>query len=89
MNIIRAEGSHVSNCRAAISVGGKLLVIEFIIQPSNAPDFARWLDLNMLVLLTGRKRTEAEFRELYAASGFRLTRIIPTGERALIEGVPV
>ena len=43
----------------------------------------------MLVLLTGRKRTEAEFRELYAASGFRLTRIIPTGERALIEGIPV
>ena len=42
----------------------------------------------MLVMLTGRERTEAEFRGLYAAAGFNLTRTIPAGDFALIEGVP-
>lgn len=76
------------NCRRVIASDGKLLVVELIIAPSNQPDFAKWLDLNMLVLLTGRERTEAEFAELYAAAGFRLTRVISTGGRALIEGIP-
>ncbi|MFL5800500.1 MAG: methyltransferase [Roseiflexaceae bacterium] len=77
------------NCRQAIADHGKLLVVELLLTPPNAPDFAKWLDLNMLVLLTGRERSEAEFRELYAAAGFRLTRIIPLGGRAIIEGVPI
>jgi len=77
------------NCHQAIADQGKLLVIELLVTPSNQPDFAKWLDLNMLVLLTGRERIEAEFRELFAAVGFQLTRIIPLGGRAIIEGVPV
>ena len=32
----------------------------------------------MMVCTGGRQRSEAEFRELYAAAGFRLTRIVPT-----------
>jgi len=77
------------NCRQAIADHGKLLVVELLLTPPNAPDFAKWLDLNMLVMLTGRERSEAEFRELYAAAGFQLTRIIPLGGRAIIEGVPM
>ena len=46
-------------------------------------------DVNMLVSTGGRQRSEAEFRELYAASGFRLTAIVPTPARvSVIEGVP-
>ena len=77
------------NCRRAISDQGKLLVVEFVIKPSNQPDFAKWLDLTMLVLLSGRERTKEEFRDLYAAAGFRLTQIIPTGDTSIVEGVPV
>jgi hypothetical protein len=43
----------------------------------------------MLVQLTGRERTEAEFQELYAIAGFRLTRVIPTGGPTIVEGIPV
>lgn len=32
----------------------------------------------MLVVLTGRGRTEADYRDLLAAAGFTLERIIPT-----------
>lgn len=44
-------------------------------------------DVNMLVVTGGRQRSEAEFRELYAAAGFRLSRIVPTMSGAcIIEG---
>ena len=46
-------------------------------------------DVNMLVSTGGRQRSEAEFRELYAASGFRLTEVVPTLARvSVIEGAP-
>lgn len=53
-------------------------------------------DLNMLVCTGGRQRSEAEFRNLYRAAGFRLTRVVPTatgicvmeGERARPRPIP-
>jgi len=36
------------------------------------------LDIAMLVVTGGRERTEAEYRELFDAAGFRLTRVLPT-----------
>jgi hypothetical protein len=46
-------------------------------------------DVNMLVSTGGRQRSEEEFRALYAASGFALTKIFPTENPGLcvIEGV--
>ena len=47
------------------------------------------LDLNMLVIPGGLERTETEYRELFAASGFRLSRIVSTTtEISVIEGLP-
>jgi hypothetical protein len=36
------------------------------------------MDLNMMVLLGGRERTEEEYQRLFQAAGFRLERVIPT-----------
>jgi hypothetical protein len=45
-------------------------------------------DVNMLVSTGGRQRSEAEFRSLYDAAGFKLTKIVPTAARvSVIEGV--
>ena len=67
----------------------KLLVIEMVIPPGNAPAFGKLLDMNMLVLPGGKERTEAEYRTLYQAAGFRLSRIVPTAmEVSIVEGVP-
>jgi hypothetical protein len=45
-------------------------------------------DVNMLVCTGGRQRSEAEFRGLFDAAGFRLMRIVPTqGPVKVIEGV--
>lgn len=81
--------SILRNCRSAIAPTGRLLLIETVVKPPNQPDPAKCMDVNMLVLLTGRERTEDEFRELYASAGFRLTRIVPAGRISIIEGVPV
>jgi hypothetical protein len=42
----------------------------------------------MMLFPSGKERTEAEFRELLAASGWRLNRVIPTASHvSIIEGV--
>ncbi|MBI5686949.1 MAG: methyltransferase [Verrucomicrobia bacterium] len=78
----------LKHCHSAMTERGKLLVIEAVLPPGNAPFFHKWLDLTMLVVTGGRERTEGEYRALYEAAGFRLTRIIPTAsEMSVIEGV--
>ena len=80
------------NCRKAMGTNGsaRLLVLETVIPPGNDPMFGKLLDLNMLVIPGGLERTEAEYRELFATAGFRLSRIVPTStEVSVIEGLPV
>ena len=66
------------NCHRALTPGGKLLLMEMVVPPDNRPSMAQAMDLNMLVLLSGRERTEAEYRDLLERAGFRLERVIPT-----------
>lgn len=80
----------LSNCRKGIRSGGRLLVVDQVVPGRNEPGVSKLMDLEMLVLPGGMERTENEFRELFAASGFKLERIIPTpGLQCVIEGVPV
>jgi hypothetical protein len=84
----------LKNCRAAMPSHGKLLIIEGVYPPriDTSPESrgAAANDVNMLVATGGRQRSEAEFRDLLAATGFRLTRIVPTAARVcIIEGEPV
>ncbi|WP_394830031.1 acetylserotonin O-methyltransferase [Pendulispora rubella] len=63
----------------AAKPGQKLLVFDAIVQPGNAPDDGKVLDLFMLVMTTGgRERTEKEFATILNAAGFDLVRVIPT-----------
>jgi len=80
--------------RAALPPRGKLLIVEGLyparVDQSLESRGAAANDVNMLVSTGGRQRSEAEFRDLYAASGFRLTRIVPTPARvSVIEGEAV
>jgi hypothetical protein len=66
------------NCRRAMGPQAKLLVIELVLPLAFDPAFGTLLDLNMLVMSGGRERTQEEYRSLFEASGFSLTRVIPT-----------
>jgi SAM-dependent methyltransferase len=68
----------LQNCHRALNPVGKLLLIEMVIPPDNRPSPAQAMDLNMLVMLGGRERTEEEYERLFHAAGFQLERIIPT-----------
>ncbi|MBV9181457.1 MAG: methyltransferase, partial [Acidobacteria bacterium] len=64
-------------------------LIEQVLKPANQPDIARFMDLTMLVLLTGRERTEAEFAALLREGGFSLSQVIPTsGLLSIVESQP-
>jgi ubiquinone/menaquinone biosynthesis C-methylase UbiE len=77
----------LTNCHRALRPGGKLLVVECVVPPGNEPFSGKFLDVNMLVIPGGQERTEAEYRRLFEAAGFRLTRIVPTAtEVCVIEG---
>jgi SAM-dependent methyltransferase len=67
----------LANCRTAMRPGGKVLVVDRVIGPPNQPDPGKLMDLEMLVNPGGLERSEREWHRLFAASGFRLERIIP------------
>jgi hypothetical protein len=82
------------NVRRQVKADGKLLIVEGVyparVEQSPASRGAASNDVNMMVATGGRQRSEQEFRELYAAAEFRLSRIVPTQSPAcVIEGVPV
>ncbi len=86
-----------AHCRTILSLireqlppHGRVLVCEMVVTDEPGPTPAKMLDIEMLVMTVGgRERTEEEFAGLFAASGLRLNRIVPT-ERPIcvIEAVP-
>ena len=68
----------LKRCRAHAAPGAKVLLVEMVVPADGASSFAQLMDLNMLVMLTGRERTAGEYRALLEAAGFRFDRLIPT-----------
>lgn len=69
----------LANCRAALNDGGRVLLAEAVLPDGPGPSPAKLIDVEMLVMGTGRQRTEAEFRELFRRAGLQLSRIHPRG----------
>lgn len=75
--------------RKAIPEHGKLQLFDAVLAPE-APPFAFWLDVHMMVMLDGKERTPEEFGALFASAGFELVNIQPTPSPvAIIEAKPV
>jgi O-methyltransferase domain/Dimerisation domain len=76
-------------CRKGVNAGGRLLVVDHVIQPGNNFEPGKFLDLQMLVFPSGCERTEKQFRELFAAAGWKVSRIVPTvAGDSIVEGLP-
>ncbi|MEA2721465.1 MAG: hypothetical protein QOJ39_3329 [Candidatus Eremiobacteraeota bacterium] len=78
----------LANCRAALPRDGRVAVIESVIEPGDAPDFGKLLDLEMLAINAGRERTRAQFEKLFARAGLSVIGIVPLHAGAIIEAVP-
>jgi C-methyltransferase len=66
------------NVRKAMKPGAKLMLMEAVVKDGPEPDFAKWMDINMLVIPGGQERTVEEYRELFGKAGFSLEKAIPT-----------
>ncbi len=80
----------LQNIRSAMNEKGKVLIIEMVVPEGNEPHPSKALDMLMLVMEGGKERTKDEYGKLLDATGFKLTRIIPTkSPYSLIEGEPL
>src|SRR5258707_12023861 len=71
-------------CGRAVGV----IVIEMLLGEIGEPGPAPFMDLNMMVMLTGRERTLSEYRTLLKQGGFRLDKSSPIrSSLAVIEAV--
>jgi tRNA A58 N-methylase Trm61 len=81
--------SILQNCRQALPGGGKLLLVERLMpeSPTTTDEHKAHAlsDLNMLRGPGGLERTERQYVELLARSGFALVAIFPAGRFNLIE----
>jgi len=77
----------LKNCHRAMVPDGRLFVVEAPLPRRNEPSLHKLMDVNMLVMTGGRERTEDEYRTLFDAAGFELTRLTVTPlELAVLEG---
>ncbi|HEY9514130.1 MAG TPA: methyltransferase, partial [Gemmatimonadaceae bacterium] len=78
----------LTNCERAMAEGGKVLVMESVVDAGEKSVAAKMLDVQMLVMTGGRERTVEEFEELFAAAGLEVARAIPVGvDGRIVEGV--
>ena len=78
----------LANIRRALPAGGRVLAIDAVLAPRGSSDMNKVSDLVMMIVCPGRERTEQEFRDLFAAAGLRLTRVVPTpSSLSIVEGV--
>ena len=68
----------LTNVREAMAPDGRVVVVEMPITSGGPPSPAPLMDLNMLVMLTGKERTPEEYGALFAKSGLRATSVVPT-----------
>jgi hypothetical protein len=68
----------LGNVRRAMKPDGKLLLVEFVLPEDDSPHLGKLADMIMLVIPGGQERTPAEYDELLAKAGFRMTRVVPT-----------
>jgi len=79
----------LSHCRKAMNPGGKVLVVEAVIQEGNEPSPFKLLDLTML-LIGGKERTKSQFENIFSKAGLKLNRIVPfQNDLSVVEGVAV
>ncbi|HEX6223110.1 MAG TPA: methyltransferase [Chryseolinea sp.] len=80
----------LKNVGKVMTAQHRILVIERVIPSGNEKSEAKLFDINMLVVTGGRERTQEEYKKLFHAAGFRLTRIISTKSPvSIIEACPV
>jgi hypothetical protein len=80
----------LTRCRERMKSGDRLLVVEMVPVPGQPDVGIAILDIAMMTFGgEARQRTEEEYTELFAATGFSLRRVVGTGTAfSILEAVP-
>lgn len=68
----------LANIAEAGAPGSRLVSLELVVPPGDAPHMAKMIDLTMLGMLTGHERTAEELRSLVESAGLRFEGITTT-----------
>ena len=80
----------LKNCRAAMNPSAVVLLLEAVVPEHGTPSAAALYDVNMLVLLTGKERTQTQFESLLRAAGLGLHKVTPVSKtESLLEARPL
>ena len=80
----------LKNVRSVTMPEARLMVVESVIPETPEFDMGKWMDVNMMMMATGRERTAAEFRDLFERAGFALEQIVPTpSPLSIVIGKPI
>jgi hypothetical protein len=78
----------LKNCRAAMTPGGRIAVVEMIVGELSDPGPAALMDMNMLAAVPGQERSLTEYDALLSAAGLRRTAVLRTSSaQSVIEAV--
>ena len=81
----------LKQCRKAMGPNGRLLIIEEVVVPRQVVGNPhRFVDLDLMVHLGGKERTEPDYAKLMNDAGFSLVQIVPLKDSffSVIEGTP-
>lgn len=78
----------LKNIRSTAPPNAKVLILEGVVQPDARNSFLLDLDIEMLVMTTGRERTRKEWDAVVSGAGMRLARVIQAGPwSSIVEAV--
>jgi len=80
----------LKNCRVAMNPSGVVLLLEAVVPEHGTPSAVAFYDVNMMVMLTGKERTQSQFEALLRAAGLGLHKVTPVSDtESLIEARPL
>jgi len=68
----------LKNCGKNLSKGGRVILVEAVMIETGEPHFSKWMDIEMFMMPGGRERTATQFKQLFQAAGFELTKVVQT-----------
>jgi ubiquinone/menaquinone biosynthesis C-methylase UbiE len=82
----------LQNCHKSLEDNGRLICVDSVLPPmgDTGGTPAKFLDILMMLAIRGKERTRKQWEELYTATGFRITSVIPLGDNfgtSILEGV--
>ncbi|MGD3108710.1 methyltransferase [Streptomyces sp. YGL11-2] len=69
----------LGHCRDALAPGGRVVVVDMVLDDDRRVPVGRSLDVLMMILMAGRERTAADFSALGTAAGFLPAHVTATG----------